>query len=76
MSSARDLFTRFISALSERDFATLEELVYQDVVSESPQSGERSQGFEALRREIESYPDGGPTGTSSMPSWSMTAIVG
>jgi len=61
MSSARDFFTPFITALNEHDFATLEELVHHDVVSESPQSGERAQGFAALRREMESYPGGTPT---------------
>ena len=57
---AREMFTRFIAAMNTRDLATLYELIQPDVVSTSPQSGERSQGIDAFLLEGDLYPGGLP----------------
>ena len=49
-----------LAALTERDVETLRELVHDDVVSTSPQSGERSVGFDAFLSEGDNYPGGTP----------------
>jgi hypothetical protein len=54
------MFTRLLVALNTRDVETLRELIHPDVVGTSPQSGERSQGFDAFLREGDSYPGGQP----------------
>ena len=54
------MFTRFIAAMNTRDLATLHELMQPDVVSTSPQSGERSQGIDAFLLEGDLYPGGLP----------------
>src|SRR5688572_15062836 len=45
--------------MDEFDFATLEEMVHPDLMSDSPQSGERTRGFDAFRAQMEQYPGGG-----------------
>jgi hypothetical protein len=56
---AQDFFTRFVRAIDEKDRATLEEMIHPDYVSDSPQSGERSRGFEQFWAQLVMYPDGG-----------------
>ncbi len=51
---------RTLKALAERDIQTLRELVQPDVVSRSPQSGERAVGIEAFLQEGDLYPGGTP----------------
>jgi hypothetical protein len=60
-TSARDFFFRFAAAMLEQDFATLEQMIHPDFVSELPQSGERSRGFAGFRAQLERYPGGSPT---------------
>lgn len=59
MFDAQAFFVRFLRAMDELDFATLEKMVHPDLVSDMPQSGERSLGFEAFRAQMEQYPGGG-----------------
>lgn len=56
----RAFFERVLVALNKRDVDTLRELVRADVVSTSPQSGERAVGFDAFLLEGERYPGGLP----------------
>ena len=53
-------FERMVAALNENDVETLSQLIQPDVVSSSPQSGERATGLEAFLREDENYPGGSP----------------
>jgi hypothetical protein len=53
-------FTRLLVALNERDVEALREMVDPEVVGTSPQSGERSAGFDAFLREGDAYPGGTP----------------
>lgn len=59
MFDAQAFFIRFVRALDELDFATLESMVHPDLVDDMPQSGERSHGFEGFRAQLEQYPSGG-----------------
>jgi len=57
---ARDLFTRFAKAVNARDRTTLEPMFHPEFTATSPQSGERSRGFEGFWAQMESYPGGVP----------------
>ncbi len=70
------MFTRLLAALNTRDVETLRELIHPDVVGTSPQSGERSQGFDAFLLEGDSYPGGTPEVTCPDPSSSSTKTAG
>ena len=59
-TSPREFFTRFLDAMSERNFDVLQEMVHPDFVAESPQSRERAHGFSGFRAQFESYPGGAP----------------
>ena len=59
MFDAPAFFVRFLRAMDERDFATLEKMIHPDLVSDMPQSGERSRGFESFWAQLEQYPGGG-----------------
>ncbi|MDP8904215.1 MAG: nuclear transport factor 2 family protein [Chloroflexota bacterium] len=65
-STTRELFTRFVTAMAERDMAALEQVIDPDFVGEYPQSGERFRGFSAFRAQLEAYPGGLPRGNASM----------
>ncbi|MDL2335525.1 MAG: nuclear transport factor 2 family protein [Chloroflexota bacterium] len=52
-------FIKFVRAIDELDFATLEPMIHPDVVGDMPQSGERSHGFAGFRAQLEQYPSGG-----------------
>ena len=56
----RAFFERVLVALNTRDVDTLRGLVRPDVVSSSPQSGERAVGFDAFLEEGDRYPGGLP----------------
>jgi hypothetical protein len=56
---AHAFFTRFVKAIDELDFATLEAMFHPECVGEMPQSGERSHGFAGFRAQLEQYPSGG-----------------
>jgi hypothetical protein len=56
---ANAFFVRFLRAMDGLDFATLQEMVHPDLTSDSPQSGERTRGFDAFRAQMEQYPGGG-----------------
>lgn len=58
---SRAMFERWVRAIADRDFATLEEMVHPDVVTDYPQSGERFVGFAAMRAQLERYPGGVPS---------------
>ena len=57
-SAAYQLFRRWVQAIQDLDFDTMEELVHPDFVGDYPQSGERFRGFPALRAQLERYPGG------------------
>src|SRR5918994_1131735 len=74
MSEAtRDFFKRYIQAISDGDFDTLEQMIHADYVGEYPQSGERFRGFAAFRAQLENYPGGPPTSRFEDPK---TKILG
>jgi hypothetical protein len=56
----REVISRFLDALRERDKDALARLIHSDFVTEIPQSGERNSGFEGFWAELQSYPGGGP----------------
>jgi len=56
----RDFFLRYVNAIADLDFATLESMVHPEFVSDYPQSGERFRGFAAFRAQLENYPGGVP----------------
>ncbi|MEA2676223.1 MAG: hypothetical protein QOJ81_364 [Chloroflexota bacterium] len=59
MFDAQAFFVKFVQAMDQLDFATLESMIHPDLVAEMPQSGERSLGFEGFRAQMEQYPGGG-----------------
>jgi len=61
-SAARELMGRFVQAMSDLDFPTLERLIHPEFVGEYPQSRERFRGAAAFRAQLEQYPGGLPTG--------------
>jgi hypothetical protein len=74
MAAARsEFFKRYIRAIAEKDFATLEQMVHPDYVGEYPQSGERFRGFAAFRAQLENYPGGLPAAPPEDP---RTKILG
>jgi hypothetical protein len=62
VGSTRELFERFTELLTLRDKAGLEQMFHRDFTADSPQSGERSRGFEQFWAQIEQYPGGVPDG--------------
>jgi hypothetical protein len=58
--SRQEFFRRYMRAIGESDFATLESMIHADYVSDYPQSGERFRGFAAFRFQLEQYPGGLP----------------
>lgn len=56
---AREFFVRFVRAIDEQDLAALEALIHPDLVTDFPQSGERSHGWEGFRAQLLQYPGGG-----------------
>jgi hypothetical protein len=56
--ATRDFFTRYVNAIAQRDFRTLETMIHPDYVGDYPQSGERFRGFAAFRQQLEQYPGG------------------
>ena len=58
--SKQEFFRRYMNAIAEKDFATLESMVHPDYVAEYPQSGELFRGFKAFRFQLEQYPGGLP----------------
>jgi ketosteroid isomerase-like protein len=71
--SKADFFKRYIQAIAEVDFATLEQMIHPDYVGEYPQSGERFRGFAAFRAQLENYPGGLPAARFDDPH---TKILG
>lgn len=69
----QDFFRRYIQAIAELDFATLEQMIHADYVGEYPQSGERFSGFASFRAQLESYPGGLPAARFDDPK---TKILG
>jgi ketosteroid isomerase-like protein len=65
--SRQDFFKRYIRAIAERDFATLEPMFHPDYVGEYPQSGERFRGFASFRAQLEQYPGGTPASPADDP---------
>jgi hypothetical protein len=43
--SRSEFFKRYVTAIAEKDFATLEQMIHPDYVGDYPQSGERFRGF-------------------------------
>jgi ketosteroid isomerase-like protein len=79
--SNSEFFSRYVKAVSELDFAVLEQLMHPDYVGEYPQSGERFRGFPAFRAQLENYPGGLPPARAEDPKikvigdeerWAMT----
>jgi ketosteroid isomerase-like protein len=71
--SKADFFKRYIQAIAELDFATLEQMIHPDYVGEYPQSGERFRGFASFRAQLENYPGGLPAARFDDPK---TKILG
>jgi SnoaL-like protein len=71
--TTREFFTRYVNAIGQRDFATLETMIHRDYVAEYPQSGERFRGFAAFRQQLENYPGGLPAATPDDPK---TKVLG
>ena len=69
----QQFFRRYIQAIADRDFAALEQMIHPDYEGEYPQSGERFQGFAALRAQLENYPGGVPASRYDDPK---TKILG
>jgi hypothetical protein len=58
--SKQEFFRRYMRAIADQDFDTLESMIHAEYVSEYPQSGERFRGFAAFRFQLEKYPGGLP----------------
>jgi hypothetical protein len=58
--STKEFFQRYIKAISDQDFATLEKCIHPEYVGDYPQSGERFHGFASFRAQLEQYPGGLP----------------
>jgi hypothetical protein len=58
--SKQEFFRRYMNAIGEKDFATLESMIHAEYVGDYPQSGERFRGFAAFRFQLEQYPGGLP----------------
>jgi hypothetical protein len=57
-SSARELFSRIVRAIEDRDLDALDELVHPDFVGDFLQSGERIRGVEGWKAQAANYPGG------------------
>lgn len=57
-SPTQELFRRFVAAMNDLDFETLEAIVDPEYVGYYPQSRERFRGFAAFRAQLERYPGG------------------
>ena len=71
--SKKDFFKRYVRAIAESDFASLETMIHPDYVGDYPQSGERFRGFAAFRAQLENYPGGLPAARFDDPN---TKILG
>jgi len=58
--SKQEFFRRYMKAIADQDFATLETMIHPEYVTDYPQSGERFRGFAAFRFQLEKYPGGLP----------------
>jgi hypothetical protein len=67
-TAARELFTKFVTAMNKQDFDALEKLVHPDFEGDYPQSRERFRGFAAFRAQIEGYPGGLTVGSADPES--------
>ena len=65
--NARELITRYITALHEQDFDTIGSIQHPEYVEDYPQSGERIRGRADWRWILENYPGGlsGPADVSA-----------
>lgn len=74
MSEAkREFFKRYVSAIADRDFVTLEAMIHPEYTGDYPQSGERFHGFASFRAQLEQYPGGLPAARSEDPN---TKVLG
>ena len=71
--TTQEFFRRYVKAIADLDFASLEQMIHPDYVGEYPQSGERFHGFAALRGQLENYPGGLPAARFDDP---RTKILG
>jgi hypothetical protein len=69
----QEFFTRYIRAISDRDYDVLEKMLHQDFMIDYPQSGERFRGFASFRKQLEAYPGGLPAASADDPT---TKIIG
>jgi hypothetical protein len=58
--NAREYFTRFAAAVNARDKETLRGMFHPEFSAWTPQSGERSTGFDSFWAQLETYPGGAP----------------
>src|SRR5436190_5810048 len=56
--SKQDFFKRYMQAIGDQDFATLESMIHPEYTADYPQSGERFRSFAAFRFQLEHYPGG------------------
>jgi len=71
--STQEFFMRYVKAIADRDFTTLEQCIHEEYVGDYPQSGERFRGFAAFRAQLEKYPGGLPAARFDDPH---TKILG
>ena len=68
-----EFFKRYVRAIAQGDFDTLERMIHPDYTAEYPQSGERFRGFASLRAQLENYPGGRPAAPADDP---YTQVLG
>ena len=88
----RQVVERFMRAIADDDFDTMDTLIHDDYVQDYPQSGERIRGRANHRAVIENYPGRVETGmkpsigrivgmddsfvTSPFPAWNIIHLAG
>ena len=56
--SVRDFFQRYVRAVQDLDFDAMEQMIHPEFVGFYPQSGERFNGWRAMKAQLEKYPGG------------------
>ena len=69
MAGREALVGRFIRAMYDQDADFLRENMNPDFLSDLPQSGERSRGFEQFWAQLVAYPGGGPAPDEELPEF-------
>ena len=70
--SVSDFFSRYVRAVADLDFETLEKMIHPDFIGFYPQSGERFRGWATFKAQLENYPGG--LGGGRLPNASAKVI--